>query len=47
MDMLYEKARYQDILNVFNEVKERQLEGAKYPRNAVVLALAACYKLVN
>ncbi|CAH0550263.1 unnamed protein product [Brassicogethes aeneus] len=45
LDLLYENGKYDEVLKAVDIVKSRQLEGAKYPRNVVVLALAACYKL--
>src|SRR5699024_1301621 len=47
MDLLYEKGKFQEMLEAFDIIKSRQIEGAKYPRNSVVLAMAACYKLVT
>lgn len=47
MDLLFEKGRYQDILNVFDLIKSRQVQGTKYARHIVVLTMAACYKLVS
>jgi pentatricopeptide repeat domain-containing protein 2 len=47
MDLLYENGRYQDILDVFEIIKQRQHQEAKYPKNVVVLTFAACYKLVS
>ncbi|XP_044265065.1 pentatricopeptide repeat-containing protein 2, mitochondrial-like [Tribolium madens] len=44
LDMLYENGRYQEILDTFEVIKGRQLE-IKYPRNCVVLVMAACYKM--
>jgi pentatricopeptide repeat domain-containing protein 2 len=47
MDLLFENGRYQDILDVFEIIKQRQHQEAKYPKNVVVLTFAACYKLVS
>lgn len=46
LDLLYENGLYEDILSLFEVIVERQIDMAKYPRNSVVLAMAACYKLV-
>ncbi|KAJ8937751.1 hypothetical protein NQ314_011735 [Rhamnusium bicolor] len=35
----------EEMLDVVNIIKDKQIEGSKYPRNIVVLALAACYKM--
>ncbi|XP_067004607.1 pentatricopeptide repeat-containing protein 2, mitochondrial [Anabrus simplex] len=45
MDLLYKNGMYDNILEVFQIIKKRQIENAKYPKNVVVLTLAACYKL--
>jgi len=45
MDLLYENGRYQDVLNTFDTIKSRQVQGGRYPKNVVVLTFAACYKL--
>ena len=47
MDLLYKKERYQEVLEVFDLLLKQQFQGAKFPRNPVVLAFAACYKLVG
>lgn len=45
LDMLYEKGRYQDILDTFEIIKSRQVQGGRYPKHVMVLTYAACYKL--
>lgn len=47
LDLLYENGRYEDMLKVYTDIKSRMVQGTKYPRNSVVLVLAACYKLVR
>lgn len=47
LDLLFENKRYQDLLDVTDIVNSRQIEGQRFPRNVVVLALAACYKMVR
>ncbi|KAI4467425.1 pentatricopeptide repeat-containing protein 2 mitochondrial [Holotrichia oblita] len=44
-DLLYENQLYKDILECFNIIQDRQVGGMKYPRNIVVLVIAACYKM--
>lgn len=44
LDLLYVKGRYTDVRNTFELIKNRQLEGARYPKHCVVLTLGACYK---
>uniref|UniRef100_A0A224Z5Q3 Pentatricopeptide repeat domain-containing protein 2 n=1 Tax=Rhipicephalus zambeziensis TaxID=60191 RepID=A0A224Z5Q3_9ACAR len=45
MDLLFKEQRYQDVVDIFNSMQQKQLYGTKYPRECVVLALGACYKL--
>ncbi|XP_068895449.1 pentatricopeptide repeat-containing protein 2, mitochondrial-like [Tenebrio molitor] len=45
LDLLYENGKYEDILSMCQLIKKRQLESAKYPRNVIVLTMAACYKI--
>lgn len=45
LDLLYENGMYKEVLENFLDIQKKQLEGALYPRNSFVLALAACYKL--
>lgn len=46
LDLLFINERYNDMLDVFKLVKQRQINGTKYPKNVVVLCFAACFKLV-
>ncbi|XP_037562680.1 pentatricopeptide repeat-containing protein 2, mitochondrial [Dermacentor silvarum] len=45
MDLLFKEQRYQDVVDIFKSMQQKQLYGTKYPRECVVLALGACYKL--
>lgn len=45
--MLYENGKYQEVLDTYNLIKSRQIEGGKYPRHVIVLTFAACYKHVK
>lgn len=47
MDLLLKNEMYEEVLQVADIVKEKQHIGAKFPKNVVVLTLAACYKLNN
>ncbi|KAH9370054.1 hypothetical protein HPB48_001931 [Haemaphysalis longicornis] len=47
MDLLFKEKRYQDVLDIFKSMQQKQLYGTKFPRECVVLALASCYKLVG
>uniref|UniRef100_A0A336N2D2 CSON011114 protein n=1 Tax=Culicoides sonorensis TaxID=179676 RepID=A0A336N2D2_CULSO len=44
-DMLYEKQRYQDILDVYDLIQERQIEGSMFPKHTIILVFGACYKM--
>jgi pentatricopeptide repeat domain-containing protein 2 len=46
-DLLYRNQMYQEILEVFDIVKTKQVQGQKYPRNVTILVFAACYKMVG
>lgn len=46
LDLLYENKKYDEIIKTFEVIKERQIQGTKYPRNIVVLTMAALYKQV-
>ncbi|KAF2896595.1 hypothetical protein ILUMI_09580 [Ignelater luminosus] len=45
LDLLYESEKYNEILDCFGIIKDRQIEGIKFAKNVVVLTLAACYKM--
>jgi pentatricopeptide repeat domain-containing protein 2 len=47
MDLLFQNERYQDILEVFEIIKQRQHQEGKFPKNVVTLTFAACFKLVS
>lgn len=47
MDLLLKNEMYEEVLQVADIVKDKQHIAAKFPKNVVVLALAACYKLNN
>ncbi|XP_021943811.1 pentatricopeptide repeat-containing protein 2, mitochondrial [Folsomia candida] len=44
-DLLYNNAMYQEVIDVFEIVKSKQVQGTKYPRNVLVIVFASCYKL--
>lgn len=44
-DLLFESGRYEDVLETFEVIKARQVQGGRFPKHAVVLTLASCYKL--
>lgn len=45
LDMLYENKRYEEVLEIFDFIRSKQIQGGRYPKHSVVLAFAACYKL--
>lgn len=45
LDLLYENQRYEEVLETFDFIRSKQVQGARYPKHTVVLAFAACYKL--
>ncbi|CAG9812947.1 unnamed protein product [Phaedon cochleariae] len=45
LDLLYENHMYKEVLECVDIIKSRQIDGMKYPKNIIVLAMAACYKL--
>jgi pentatricopeptide repeat domain-containing protein 2 len=47
MDLLFQNERYQDMLDVFEIIKQRQHQEGKFPKNVVILTFAACFKLVS
>lgn len=47
LDLLYKKARYQDVIDIFEVMRGYNVGGTRFPRDCVVLALGACYQLGN
>jgi pentatricopeptide repeat domain-containing protein 2 len=45
LDLLYEKGQYQEILDTFDIIQSRQLQGSRYPKHGIIVVFAACYKL--
>lgn len=45
LDLLYENKKYQEVLDTFDNIKARQIQGGRYPKHVIVLVFAACYKL--
>lgn len=45
LDLLFEKGQYQDVLDTFDIIQSRQLQGARYPKHVLILVFGACYKL--
>jgi len=45
MDLLLNNEMYEDVLSVFAQVQERNIKGAKFPKNCFVLAATALYRI--
>uniref|UniRef100_A0A1B6DXB7 Pentacotripeptide-repeat region of PRORP domain-containing protein n=1 Tax=Clastoptera arizonana TaxID=38151 RepID=A0A1B6DXB7_9HEMI len=45
LDLLYENKMYNEMLTITDYVLNQQHHSTRYPRNVVVLTLAACYKI--
>ncbi|XP_044735137.1 pentatricopeptide repeat-containing protein 2, mitochondrial-like [Chrysoperla carnea] len=44
MDLLFINGKYDDVLEVFEIIRAKQIQTAKFPKQAVVLTLASLYK---
>jgi len=44
-DLLYNNHMYQEVLDIFEVIKNKQVQGTMYPRNVAVLVFASCYKM--
>lgn len=47
MDLLLKNEMYDEVMQIMDNVKDKQLQGSRFPRTAVVLTMAAAYKKVN
>jgi hypothetical protein len=47
VDMFYENKRYDQVLDLMDWIREKQIGGVKYPMDCFTLAIATCYKLVR
>lgn len=47
LDLLYENQKYEEILEAFKLIQDKQIEGMKYPKNVILLVYAALYKMVK
>lgn len=45
LDLLFNNKMYQEVLDTYDVTRARQVQGGRFAKHAVVLALAACYKL--
>lgn len=45
LDLLYEKGLYKEVLDTFDVIQSRQLQGSRYPKHGIIVVFAACYKL--
>lgn len=44
--MLYNDERYQDLLDIFSEIRAKKILDKEYPKTLAVIVLAACSKQV-
>lgn len=47
MDLLFKNEKFDQILDVYKSIQEKQLQIAKFPKGVMMLVFAACYKLVR
>lgn len=47
MDLLFVNGMYNNMLDVYKSIQEKQLQIAKFPKGVMMLVFAACYKLVR
>lgn len=45
LDLLYKNGDYQDLIDTFTLIRQRQLQGSRYPKHSIILVFAACYKI--
>lgn len=44
LSLLYKHERYSEMRDVYNIIKTKNLDSGGYPRNSLILIMAACYK---
>jgi pentatricopeptide repeat domain-containing protein 2 len=45
LDLLFEQQRYQDVLDTYELISQRQVQGGRFPKHVIVLTFGAAYKL--
>jgi len=45
-DLLYTNKMYNEILELFEIIKTKQVQGSKFPRNVIILVFGACFEMV-
>ncbi|KAL1463570.1 hypothetical protein WDU94_015310 [Cyamophila willieti] len=45
LDLLFKNEKYEDVVKVFDNIEARQSQGTRYPKSALILYLAALYKM--
>ncbi|KAK7579627.1 hypothetical protein V9T40_000256 [Parthenolecanium corni] len=45
-DLLFINGKYEEIIELYEKVKQKQLFFGKYPRSLMILLFASCYKIV-
>lgn len=47
MDLLFINEKFNDVLEVYKTIQEKQLQIAKFPKGVMMFVFASCYKLVR
>lgn len=47
MDLLLKNKMYNEVIEVYNIVQDRTIQGNKYPKNCLILAMAALFRMVS
>jgi len=47
LSLLYKHERYSEMRHVYDIIKTKNLDSGGYPRNSLILVMAACYKEVT
>jgi pentatricopeptide repeat domain-containing protein 2 len=45
LDLLYKTGKFQEILDTYDVIQSRQLQGSRNPKHVIILVFAACYKI--
>jgi hypothetical protein len=47
MDLLFENQLHDKVLATMDAVRDRQIDGMRFPMDCVTLAAASCYQMVS
>jgi len=47
MDLLIRNKMYNEVIEVFKLVQDRNIQGSRYPKNPFIIATAALYRMVK